>query len=368
MADDNPRYGDLDSIIEQVYGEEDSAPATDDESVEVDEVADDVDSETEAPMVEDGQPDEGPAEEDIAAEDDEDELEDELSPELDDAETDEVEEVDEEQSGEADELLSQMVTVKVNGEEMQVTVDQAVKGYQLASAANARFEEASQLREASREAVEFKESFDELWDAKPDELIGYLVAQASDPNALVEAAILRAASLGKLSPDVAEALGITAEVSDRLAVKYERQQLESERAALQEARTASDGPDEYGYTTDDYKSAFAEMLQASDLSEADPDQQRSFIEAVMEHGDKAGIHNPYLAYASYREAEVRRQLERTERAAKAVKKVSKETKAAAGLAPRGRVQHSPTKPQINSTADAAEWALAELENKYGSLS
>lgn len=362
MADDNPRYGDLDSIIEQVYGEEESTPQVEEENVEVDEVADDVDTETESDVEIDGQPEEGP-DEDYAEEEDDEDSEDES--ELEDLETDTV---DEDDSEDADDLLSQMVTVKVNGEEMQVTVDQAVKGYQLASAANARFEEAAQLRETSREAVEFKESFDELWDAKPDELIGYLVEQATDPNTLVEAAILRAASLGKLSPDVAEALGITDEVRDRLALKYEREQLASERAALEQQRTADDGPDEYGYTTDDYRSAFAEMLQASSLTEADPDEQRQFIEAVLDHGDQAGIHNPYLAYASYREAEVRRQLERTERAAKAVKKVTKETKAAAGLAPRGRVQHSPTKPQINSTADAAEWALAELENKYGSLS
>jgi hypothetical protein len=362
MADDSPRYGDLDTIIDQVYGEEDTSEAVEqeDETVEVDDVNDDVEPETESEVDEAGQSEEDPGEEPIDDEDDEDSND---ETELEDSETDEVEE----DEGEADDLLSQLVTVKVNGEEMQVTVDQAVKGYQLASAANARFEEAAEIREQSREAVDFKESFDTLWDSDPSELVSYLVAQASDPNALVEAAILRAAALGKLSPDVAEALGITSEVSDRLAVKYERQQLESERAALEQSRTADDGPDEYGYTSDDYRSAFTEMLQASGMTEADPEAQRQFIESVLDHGDQAGIHNPYLAYASYRESEVRRQLERTERAAKAVKKVTKETKAAAGLAPRGRVQHSPTKPQINTTADAAEWALAEVENKYGSL-
>lgn len=363
MADDSPTYGDLEAIIDQVYGEE-ASPADETAPGEGDEIAaedQEADEATEA-----GQPDEAPAEETDDADNDE------LAEEAPEEEADDTDEPEDEGvEPESSDLLDQLVTVKVNGEEMQVTVAQAVKNYQLAAAANARFEEAAKIRDDAREAVEFQQSFNNLWDSNPGDLVGYLVAQATDPNALVEAAILRAASLGKLDPQVAEALGLTDDVRQQLTLKYEREQLAQERASLaqeREASTASENaPDEYGYTADDYRAAFTEMLNVAELSDATEDEQRTFIEAVLDHGDAKGIHNPYLAFASYREAEVRRQLERTERAAKAVSKVTKETKTAAALAPKGRVQHAPTRPQIDTPADAAEWALAEIEKKYGAL-
>lgn len=356
MAAESP-MGDIEAIVESLFGDEE--PSAEPEITEVQETPE-TNSESIENFDESGQSNEDPDE--IEADDDsEDEYEE-------DNESEDSDDSEDDEEAPEDGLLSQLVTVKVNGEEMQVTVDQAVKGYQLASAANAKFEEAAKLRESSKEAVEFKETFEALWETNPQELVAHLITEASDPNALVEAAILRAAATGKLSPRVAEALGIDDDVQKELAIAYERDAIKREREEIEQARrNPEEIPDQHGYTVADYQAAFSEMLNVSGLSKATADEQREFISAVLNHGDENGISNPYLAYASYREEQSRKSIERSARAEKAVKKVSKTTKTAAALAPKGRVQHTPTAPEISSTQDAASFAIAEIEKKYGVL-
>lgn len=364
------RYGDLDSIVDQLFGTQDE-PATEEQPA----------AETDA-----GKPEEAPqnveAVEEVEEADEATEDSSEEAPsdgETEEEDTDTAEESDEDESVESNEdsedetsFLKKLVTVKVNGEEMQVPVEQAVKGYQLAAAANKKFEEAAEIRKEAAEAVEFRETFDRLWQSDQKELISHFVSIADDVNEIVEAVILQAAALGKLSPAIAEALEITPEVSERLAMQRQREQLESERRMLQAQKQAAsvnpdEIPDEHGYTVADYRAAIDEIVKVAGLTEATPDERRALIETVFEHGDKVGITNPYLAYASYRDATARKEVERSNRAKKAVAKVASTTKTSAALSPKGQVQHTPTAPAMKSTADAAAWALQELERQVGAL-
>lgn len=353
----------LESIIDSVFpdagADEFGGGAEPDEAVDDDEVFEDEDGEA----IEDGQSDDDPEVEEEAEADGPDDEEDDEFEEDDEESDDEDEDVDEEDGSD---LLSELVTVKVNGEEMQVTVEQAVKGYQLASAANAKFEEAAELRRASQEAVEFKESFDTLWSSNQKDLVSHFVTIADDPNEIVEELILRVAAAGKLNPRVAEALGIDEPTQKQLSVRYEKEALEQERAAA-EAQRQQPAPqvDEHGYSVEDYQRAISDMLTASDMTKANADEQRAFVERVFKHGDENGITNPYLAYAKYREDEVRKEFKRSDRASKAVRKVSSSAKASSSLSPQGTRQHSPTKPKFETSEDAAAWALAEVEKKYG---
>lgn len=368
------RYGDLDAIVDQIFGNPETPQ--DEETKEVQPAA-----ETET-----GKPEEAPQEVEAteaveeSVEVSEDGSEETPSDGESDEETTEVaEESDEDESVESTEdsedeksFLQKLVTVKVNGEEMQVSVEQAVKGYQLAAAANKKFEEAATIRKEAAEAVEFRETFDRLWSSDQKELVSHFVSIADDVNEIVEAVILQAAAMGKLSPAIAEALEITPEVSERLAMQRQREQLESERLALQAQKQASNVnpdeiPDEYGYTVADYRAAIDEIVKVAGLSEASPEERRALIETVFKHGDEAGITNPYLAYASYRDSKARKEVERSNRAKKAVAKVASTTKTSAALSPKGQVQHTPTAPAMKSTADAAAWALQELERQVGAL-
>lgn len=351
------RYGDLDAIISQVFAEvEESDLETDDTDGNPTE-----DLEVEA------------AEEEVVEsedEDDESEVEssDDETPESDEAES--QDEADEDKG--TDDVLSQLVTVKVNGREAQIPVAEAVKGYQMAAAANKKFEEAAILRREAQEALEFRETFEGLWQSDPAKLLGHFVTVADDPNAVVEAVLLQAAATGKLNPAIAEALGITDETSQRLALQYQRERLDAERAQLEYQRQVAsisedDIPDEHGYTVNDYRVAIDEIVSMAGLQSANPDEKRAVVEAVFQHGDQIGVSNPFLAYASWREAQARQEVERSKRARKAVAKVAPATKTSAALAPKGQVQHSPTVPSMDTSQDAAAWALSEIERKYGAL-
>jgi len=352
------RYGDLDAIIEQVFS---SVPDT--ESV----------PETEADA---GKPAEAPVEEakveEVAeAEAEGDTTEDESSDD-ESSESDAVEAEAETGEGETADVLSQLVTVKVNGREQQIPVEQAVKGYQMAAAANQKFEEAAKLRKEAAEAVEFRETFESLWSQEPAKLISHFVSVADDPNPIVEAVILQAAATGRLNPDVAEALGITKDVSERLSLNFQREQVEAQRAALQRQQelaniSPDEIPDEHGYTVNDYRVAIDEIVKVAGLEDASADERRAVVEAVFAHGDSVGIVNPFLAYASWRDTQARQEVERSKRAKKAVAKVAPATRTSAALSPKGQVQHTPTIPTMNTTQDAAAWALQELERQYGAL-
>jgi hypothetical protein len=351
------RYGDLDAIINQVFAEvEESVPET----------------EADAGKPEEAPVEEANVEEVVEAEAESNETEEESSDD-EPSESDEVEPEGEAKEGETgDEVLSKLVTVKVNGKEEQIPVEQAIKGYQLASAANQKFEEAAKLRKEAAEAVEFRETFDSLWQREPAKLVGHFVSIADDPNPIVEAVILQAAATGKLNPEIAEALGITNEMSERLSLNYQKQRIDEERAALQRQQELSninpdDIPDEHGYTVNDYRVAIEEIVKVAGLEKASGDERRAVVEAVFAHGDSVGITNPFLAYASWRDSETRKEVERSKRAKKAVAKVAPATRTSAALSPKGQVQHTPTVPVMNSTQDAAAWALQELERQYGTL-
>jgi hypothetical protein len=362
MANDSDRYGDLDQIIDQVYNQSNEAEISD-EVVETDETEDVAGT----PV---GELEEVEVEE-VESVEDTDEV-DETEVETDDKSDDESDVETEDVDADGDQSwMSKLVTVKVNGEEMQVSVDQAIRGFQIASAANAKFEEAAKIRREAQESVEFRQNFEDLWSSDPSEVIAHFVSIAPDPNALVEAAVLRAAALGKLNPQVAEALGLTEQVSQELSMQYQRQQLEQERAALESQRQVPADPetvpDEHGFTVADYRSAITEIVKVAGLDEATAEEKRAYVEQVFRHGDENDIKNPYLAFAAYQRAEARLDAERTKRVQKAVQKVAPATKTAAALNPKGQVQHSPTAPVINSSADAAEWALEEIQRKYGAL-
>jgi hypothetical protein len=371
MGTERLQESELEAIIDKVFPEENTDEFGASEVEEVVEDEEIVDEDSEA--IDDGQSDEDPeVEEEAETDESEEELEDEEFE--DDDEDEEVLEDDEDTEDEDEDddsdLLAELVTVKVNGEEMQVTVEQAVKGFQLASAANAKFEEASQLRKASQEAVEFKEAFDGLWSTNQTELVSHFVSIADDPNSVVEDLILRVAATGKLNSRIAEALGIDETTQKQLSVKYETEALENERAAAAAEREQQLAPqvDEHGYSVEDYQRAITDMLEASDMAKATEAEKRGFVEAVFKHGDDNGITNPYLAYAKYREDEVRKELKRTTRANKAVRKVSSSAKASSNLSPQGTRQHTPTKPKFETSEDAAAWALSEVEKKYGQSS
>ena len=354
------RYGDLDAIINQVFAEvEESTTETE---------ADAGTQETDP--VEEAEVEEVEESTDEVEEDDESEVEssDDETPESDDAES--KDEADEDKGTE--DVLSQMVTVKVNGREAQIPVAEAIKGYQMAASANRKFEEAAALRKQAQEAVEFRETFENLWQSDPAKLLGHFVTVADDPNAVVEAVLLQAAATGKLNPAIAEALGITDEASQKLAIQYQRERLEAERAQLEYQRQVAsisedDIPDEHGYTVNDYRVAIDEIVRVAGLQNAPADEKRAVVEAVFEHGDEIGVSNPFLAYASWRDNQARKEVERSKRAKKAVAKVAPATKTSAALAPKGQVQHSPTVPTMDTSQDAAAWALSEIERKYGTL-
>jgi hypothetical protein len=274
--------------------------------------------------------------------------------------TETTEDVPADGEGETDEEV-QRFTVKVNGEEHQVEMDELVRGYQTMRAANEKFEAAATREKELDEYVEFAKGFTEAIQSDPAGLFAEYVDLVQDPNTVIVKMIERAAAVGKLHPELAEALGISEQ--DTLTARAEYERGRREKLEQQINQKSVEQPDQFGYTTADYNRIADELVGAAGLVDADIDVQRKFVADLAEFRANRNIANPYLAFAEMQKSRVTEVAAAQAAAtATAVKQAVKPKRIPGSSASGGQVpppQPAPAGPIYDHT-EAARRAVEEL--------
>jgi hypothetical protein len=170
------------------------------------------------------------------------ELEDEESegePEDDeDLDEDEVEESDDEQP----DFYDEKVVVKVDGEEREITVKEALEGYQRREDYTRKTQELSESRQAFEqeiqqyaEVLENVEAFEASWGEDPAGVISRLAAGTENPTHALVLTIKNLAAEGALERDFLEMFGITQDVVAEWSKEAELSQVKS-KVSRYEAR------------------------------------------------------------------------------------------------------------------------------------
>ncbi len=350
-----------DALRDQIaaMASEDSTEVTEVEAT--DEVSND-DTETE-----DSHPEEVETSEDAV-----DEVEDEVDEvEAGDAETDgETKDAEVDTDETAIQEEPQLYTVKVNGEELQVPLEELTRGYQTMRAANEKFEAAARIEKESAPLIEFAQQFDAAFQEDPASLLAEYVELMDDPNQVILAMVERSAALGKLHPQLVELFGI----DDTYVAKAEAQMERARRERLENERVAetAEQVDPYGYTASQYNEIANELIAAAGLESSDDDTKLNFIRQFSTFRTENNIANPYIAFARWAEHNARLEAEAAKaEAAKAAAAVSAAKKAAK---PKQRIPGAAaTGGQIAATsevtsapiADHYEAAKAAFEKVFG---
>lgn len=299
----------LDDIYDQFFGELDAEDSEATDEVDDDETDDVDESEPE--------PDEGDGDDtDLTDEDgDSDDVDDSDEPdgdedESDDADADESEEGENaededttEVSAEADSTFdpekfsAQTLTLKVAGQEVEMTGEQVLQAASKGLGAELRFQEAAEYRKEVEPHVAFSEYVSGLFyppeDADTRQVataqaayVGGLLEEAADPWEIVKHGIYKVAEQGKLPKQVADALGIgdaevtgfktQTELTRLQAEEYQRSQYET----VEQQRAAAD---------EQLRRDVTAMWEDAGLADADPEVKVEYAEAVLAYKAEHGI-------------------------------------------------------------------------------
>ena len=253
----------------------------------------------------------------------------------------------------------QLYTVKVNGTEHQVELDELVRGYQTMRAANEKFEAAAGKEKELGEYVEFAKGFAEAIQTDPAALFAEYIEVVPDPNAVIVKMVERAAVAGKLHPELAQASGTTEIDTLRARADYERGRAERLQQAQQQ--TTAEQSDEFGYKPSEYSSIIDEIVSAAGMTSADFETQRRFVTELAAFRAEKKIANPYLAYAEWQRTRAAAEAAATATAAAtAVKQAAKPKRIPAASSSSGQVPPpAPATPgPIHDHYEAASRAVA----------
>ena len=252
-------------------------------------------------------------------------------------------------------------TVKVNGTEHQVELDELVRGYQTMRAANEKFEAVSGREKELNEYVEFAKGFTDAIQNDPAGLFAEYVEVVADPNTVIVKMIERASALGKLHPDLAEALGITD--TDKLQAQAEYERARREKLEQQISQKTEEQADQFGYKPSDYNRIAEELVQAAGLDTADIEVQKQFVAELADFRAAKNNANPYLAFAEMQKTRtVDEATAKAAAAAVAVKQAVKTKRIPGSATSAGQVPPPPPAPSgpIYDHTEAARRAVEEL--------
>lgn len=305
------------------------------------------------------------AEADASDETDADEGTDEDAEGTEDADAEEAEEEVETPSTASltDEDLSKVTTVKINGQDREVKVEELIAGYRKAEAADERFREAAEVRKQAEQAVSFNEQFNTLWDpqgvSKEErlesraDLLGHFLELAGSPEQggspedlyMTWAALTkRVAATGGFSlpgqpQEVAQRLGFDeATLAKTRAEHYEAKVARAQQAEAAQAEAASQETSTQEKLVADLQTVLAD----AEMQDAPLEAKKAYLTEVTTFATEKGIPDIHRAHAAYQRAQVKAESERQARAAAAVAKTpSKASKRAASLTSRPAASSAP---------------------------
>ena len=270
----------------------------------------------------------------------EDELDDEI---LEDSDEEAVEDDSEDDTTEDKSDAGETYTVKVDGEKLQVTLDELKSGYQRQAdytrdkqALKAQVEEFETTREQFAEQVGALEELDAAWDENPIGVLGHFAVNTGNPTQAVALLVRELAASGQLEPQFLEMFGITPEIQQNWA---REQELTSLRNQNQKVTSTADKQLEEAQMELEIQKAIAEydrqiddIIDSEDM-ELTTKQRAAFRQELATYAADNELTNLKAAYKAfkYEQAQTAAKLaEKTVKRAEAKKATKVVSKSGAG--------------------------------------
>lgn len=278
----------------------------------------------------------------------------------------EVEETEEDE--EADPSLEETYQVKVDGEVVEVSLKEALEGYQRqadytrkAQALAAEKQELEQTIEQFSEVLGSMEQLDSAWDENPIQVLAHFTSNTENPTQAVALLIKELASANLLDQEFLDMFGITKEVKatweqesevsnlKRKVSRNEREQLQQQQALAYE--------NEVQRAMAAYVKQIDEIVAEEGLK-LSGQQRDAFQQRIAQYAFENEITNLKAAYKALKFE----QSEKKKAAAVKTKERAKQKKAASvvGRSGAGSTGASPVSDNSNLT-DVIRLAMSELD-------
>lgn len=336
--------------------EESEADALDDE--DPDELDDLEDEDEDDQELEDGED----SDEDDDLEDDEDESDEE---DLEDEDEDDSEE-DDEESDDDDDQEDQLYTVKVQGEEFQVPVEELVAGYQRQQDYTLKTQQVSEIYNKMSEWYEQRANDPEFWVQEivsgqddPSETIAGAISKTGQATTILGQTLKHLVESGSIADELVEALNLTqvAEQAKEQGVELKVQRLEQQ---LQERDQQAQQQAEHQQVEQEINRQWAGLGLQFD----DPSQEHNAKVELLTFARDRGIPNlqdAYVLMTSQQGDKAAPTKQKTAQKKKAKSAVKKRKTAAMSRKPTGGQSPKRRKsPSADPVKDAAAAALADL--------
>jgi hypothetical protein len=270
---------------------------------------------------------------------------DDLIGDLDEDEEFETDEVEDNEEGDEDPHLAETYQVKVDGEVVEISLKEALAGYQR----QADYTRKAQALAAEREELisaqsEFAETLntlgvlDEAWDENPVQVLAHFTANTDNPTMSLALLIKELATANLLDQEFLEMFGITKEVRQTWGKDTEVEQLKrkvskSEQEKQTKAQEAAYEA-EVAQAMNQYELQIDEILAAEGLK-LKPSQRDAFRTRLAQYAYENELTNLKAAYKAlkYEESQKKKQVaEKTKERAKQKKNASVVGRSGAGSA------------------------------------
>jgi hypothetical protein len=261
---------------------------------------------------------------------------DDLLADLDDDEEDaEAEEADDEEAEDEDPRLEETYQVKVDGEMVEVSLKEALAGYQRQADYTRKAQAlASEREELVAAQSEFSETLttlgalDEAWDENPVQVLAHFAANTDNPTMSLALLIKELASADMLEQEFLDMFGITKEIRqnwskdsevENLRRKVSKTEKETQTKAEEAAHEA-----EVAQAVAEYEAQIDEILDAEGLN-LKPSQRDAFRTRLANYAYENELTNLKAAYKAlkYEESQKKKQVvEKTKERVKQKKNAS----------------------------------------------
>ncbi len=269
-------------------------------------------------------------------------VEDEDEEEFDDEEADEVdEELDEDEEGEEDPDLGETYQVKVDGEVVEVTLKEALAGYQRqadytrkAQALAAEKEEFEKAVSEVSGALGGLQQLDEAWEENPINVLAHFTANTENPTHAVALLIKELASADLLDKEFLDMFGITNEVRKNWSKESEVNQLRRKVSKSEQERQKQQEVAAYNAEVEQAMAEYEEQIDeilASEGLNLKPVQRDAFRTRLAQYAFDNELTNLKAAYKALKYEETQKK----KAAAVKTKERAKQKKAASAVGRSG---------------------------------
>lgn len=296
-----------------------------------------------------------------------DELEpDEADEDVEDDDT-EGEDGDDEETSDED---AETYVVKVDGEEIEVTLDEALQGYQRDAdyrrKTQALAEQRRQFEQEQQELTEFQEQAQNYFEERSQDPAGWMVeiaTQSGNPTALFAEALVDAAAAGQLDKQFVEAFGLDegalAERAEQAAQQRRARQLEQREQALQEQEQTREQQQQRQQLVQQYEQQWQDIADESDLTFDSPEEELNAKVELLKFCRETETADLRVGWRAMQAEKAEKERQRQEKLKQRASKRRKARKKSASVSKAGSSAKAPT-PQPNSLDEAASQALAEV--------